>query len=499
MRYDPRVDQADPQVWDDTTLPTDLSGSTDSEGRRIGEWRSPPSAAGETLHVPFESGRAHGVVTWRSGDGRTIRDATFVEGVAHGPFRIHHPGGGVAEEHPYEHGLEHGTRRAFDPSGRLVATVEMVGGLPHGAESTFDPDGRLAAVQTWRRGRLHGAAKWFDENGATVMERRHYEGEFHGTQQGVLWKADWCHGAMIRAPFVWVGDGGETTRAPVLRILMAALAWALLAWRSPGLAATLASIGAAIAIHEWGHASAARRAGIPIATMRIGFGPLVARFTWGSRLTEIRAIPLFGFVAPAVVRPSALPHIRAAMRGVPGPPDSAVRADETPVPASTVSRPLPRLAYELGGVAANFATALVVRWLTHDPADPLGALAWAGRTAVRMLSVVPAMFASLFDPSSWVPAEGGLLAAGDQDVTGVASALRMFMIVSMILASFNLAPVPPLDGFKALVSGVEAARGRPVPEKALRPFHWIGYAVFGLLALSGLWHMGRDIVNVLGK
>ncbi|MCG3134117.1 MAG: hypothetical protein HMLKMBBP_01403 [Planctomycetes bacterium] len=483
----------------DADLSEDLTGAVDAAGRRTGWWSTPQGPDGATMSVPFVEGRAHGVSVVRRADGAPVAEWTWVEGVAHGPHRIWHATSRLAEDHTFENGFMAGVSRSFDEEGRLFAEREMQAGLAHGKERLYLPDGTLFGVREYANGLPHGRDVMFDGQGRTTHERTHFHGTPDGDERLGPLRATWRHGALIRSDFRFIDEVGAPAPTPFLRILFAAFVVAVLAWHTPGLTATLLGIGAAIWIHEAGHAAAARRAGIPVAFLRVGFGPLVARWMRGNRVTELRLVPIFGFVAPTQVRPSAMPLVSAAIRGEPEPRGVRVDPDEAPEPASERAPPLRRLTYELGGVAANLLTAFVARWLSHDPGDPVAAAAWCGRMALRMLAAVPAALASLFDFSAWVGGQDGLLAAGDAEVTSFGIAVQMFGVVSLILFSFNLAPIPPLDGYRALLSLFEAATGRRPPEAATKWMQRIGVALFALLAVGGLWHMGRDLFNVLTK
>ena len=48
---------------------------------------------------------------------------------------------------------------------------------------------------------------------------------------------------------------------------------------------------------------------------------------------------------------------------------------------------------------------------------------------------------------------------------GIIYFIRLVAILAIHLAIFNLLPIPALDGGKLLFLGIEAIRGRPVPER----------------------------------
>ena len=59
-------------------------------------------------------------------------------------------------------------------------------------------------------------------------------------------------------------------------------------------------IGFLILIHELGHFVSARLAGIPISRLSIGFGPKIRSWRRGETEYRLSAIPLGGYVIPAV-------------------------------------------------------------------------------------------------------------------------------------------------------------------------------------------------------
>src|ERR1700710_2906739 len=55
-----------------------------------------------------------------------------------------------------------------------------------------------------------------------------------------------------------------------------------------------------ILIHEAGHLLAAKGVGIPVAGFSVGLGPKIWSRRWGRTEYSLRALPLGGFVTPAV-------------------------------------------------------------------------------------------------------------------------------------------------------------------------------------------------------
>jgi regulator of sigma E protease len=64
----------------------------------------------------------------------------------------------------------------------------------------------------------------------------------------------------------------------------------------------------------------------------------------------------------------------------------------------------------------------------------------------------------------------------------------------MNLGVFNLLPVPPLDGSKLVLFGVEAVRRKPLSVEKEGMIQMIGFAVFIVLALVLTY---KDIVRMV--
>src|SRR5206468_9948963 len=64
--------------------------------------------------------------------------------------------------------------------------------------------------------------------------------------------------------------------------------------------AVFAVLSLLIVVHEAGHLLAARLVGIPIASFSVGLGPKLWSRRWGRVEYVLRALPLCGFVVPAI-------------------------------------------------------------------------------------------------------------------------------------------------------------------------------------------------------
>ena len=104
-------------------------------------------------------------------------------------------------------------------------------------------------------------------------------------------------------------------------------------------------------------------------------------------------------------------------------------------------------------------------------------------------------FASLFTPGGWRNISGiiGITAAMPQIRASGGGRLVFFYagMISINLAFFNLLPVPGLDGWALLVTGIEKVSKKKVPPKARTIATMIG---FGLLIVLVLFVTIKDIV-----
>jgi membrane-associated protease RseP (regulator of RpoE activity) len=239
-----------------------------------------------------------------------------------------------------------------------------------------------------------------------------------------------------------------------------------------------------IAVHELGHAAAARAVGVPIQVVQIGFGPSLMSFWWRGTLVHWRLIPLFGYVRPYVLRPSELRRARDRLAGALAVP--SVDPDEEPRSAAeTVIRPA-RVAYQFGGVAANFLLAVSLVWIGVAPADPLGALTRVASACGEVLVALPELLAGLVVPGIAVPGAPDLL-RGMVGAGEVAVPLAVTVAaINVFFVAFNLLPLPPLDGFSCLKTGVEGILRRDLPRRWLAPILAGGFLLLAVLTVLGL-------------
>ena|SRR6185436_16815908 len=213
---------------------------------------------------------------------------------------------------------------------------------------------------------------------------------------------------------------------------------------------TLLLLGLLILIHEAGHLIAARMVGIPVAEFAVGFGPRLCWRRWGRTVYSLRALPLGGFVLPAV-------ESDAEMRVF------ALRK---------------RLVFFLAGPLANLAVAVPLfavlnGRLSFDvmivaPFRQILTMGWG------FLSAVPGM---VTHPESLTGVIGIVAQGGQMAQTGMALELAISLTIS--LAVLNLLPIPGLDGGQIVLSCLEEAFPRLVRFRT-------AVTVTGLFVLAGL-------------
>lgn len=222
-----------------------------------------------------------------------------------------------------------------------------------------------------------------------------------------------------------------------------------------------------ILLHEVGHLVAAKIVGIPVAEFSVGLGPKVWTWRWRGTDYSLRALPLGGFVLPAVAEESDFRRI-------------ALRR---------------RIAFFLGGPLANLATALPLfavlngtqRGLSFHglfvaPWSQLATACW------NTLALIPKMFAQPESLSGVV----GIVVEGARISEG-GMVLQFAILLSVSLAVLNLLPIPILDGGQILMSTLEHLFPRLVRLRV--PLTILGMLVLGFLMI---YTNVQDVVRYWG-
>lgn len=228
----------------------------------------------------------------------------------------------------------------------------------------------------------------------------------------------------------------------------------------------LVLLGLLIVVHEAGHLLAAKVAGIPVAGFSVGLGPKLWTRRWGRVEYSLRALPLGGFVLPAL--------------------------DEEEFRAVPLGR---RLVYFLGGPIANLVLALplIGLWNALNAGVSLHGLFLApfGQTLAACLQLLEMLVGLLGQPESLRGVVGIVVEGGK--IGAVEMALELAISLTISLGLLNLLPIPLLDGGQIVMSCLEEAFPRLL---RLR----VPLTVLGAVLLVGLtaYTNVQDVVRYLG-
>lgn len=237
-----------------------------------------------------------------------------------------------------------------------------------------------------------------------------------------------------------------------------------------GYVASALLIGLAILIHELGHLIAAWIVKIPVARFSVGIGPKLWSVQRGQTEYWLSAIPLGGYVLPAVqdhVEFQKIPVINRLFFTIAGPLANVL---------------LSLLCFALYNVIQDgFSLAGVTTQPFAQLADLTG----------RFLAAIPALF------SGDAPVSGivGIVAVGEKVIDkGVLSMIMFLNLLSLNLAVLNMLPMPPLDGGKIMMFLLEKI------DRRLLKVHE-ALATIGVVLLLGLMVYATygDVRTLLSK
>ena len=224
-------------------------------------------------------------------------------------------------------------------------------------------------------------------------------------------------------------------------------------------------LGALIAIHEFGHFLVAKLCRIPIAEFSIGFGPKLAGRRWGETVYRISAVPLGGYVLPALDQQEfgERPATQRILFALGGPVANVIAAFLGLLALGVM---------ELGWSAANVAV-----FATTQLWSSLQLLAFA--------------LSTLFADPSQISGIVGIVAIGGAEFGSTTAGLLTFSVwINLNLAVLNLLPLPPLDGGRILFCLLEKV-WRPLV-RVQTPVTLVGWAfVLALMVYATIQDLER--------
>lgn len=191
---------------------------------------------------------------------------------------------------------------------------------------------------------------------------------------------------------------------------------------------TIFILGMIILVHEWGHYLMAAWTRIPISTFSIGFGPKLWSFQRGETEYRLSAIPLGGYVLPAI-------------------------QDEEEFFLLPVKK---RMIMTLGGPLANLILAYfclsVMNIIKHELSIYQALLRPFEQIYIILTAMLQAIV-SLFEKSNELSGIIGIVSDGGNFISNgrITDILFFACLISLNLALLNMLPLPVLDGGKLLL------------------------------------------------
>ncbi|MBN2476780.1 MAG: site-2 protease family protein [Pirellulales bacterium] len=228
-------------------------------------------------------------------------------------------------------------------------------------------------------------------------------------------------------------------------------------------------LGLLILIHELGHFLAARWVGIPVRRFSVGFGPRV----WGMKRAEteywLSAIPLGGYVLPAVEDEHE--YFRIPLRK--------------------------RLAFAAGGPLANlllpvplFAAMNVLGGGLSAGGVLVAPVLQTGEMLGRLVASIPQLFAR---PEAVSGVVGIVVEGGGFIGSDPVRALQFAVLLSLNLAVLNMLPIPMLDGGKIVLHLLEKLH--PAATRLYVPLSVLGLVfILGLVVYTTAVDIGRYVL-----
>jgi membrane-associated protease RseP (regulator of RpoE activity)/antitoxin component YwqK of YwqJK toxin-antitoxin module len=528
-------------LWRQLKCPPE--GEVDEEGYRHGRWVWRDASGNVEGEFDYDHGQLHGCARTFHPSGTVAEECYYVHGKPHGPDRIWHTSGQLAVQSEYREGRREGLAAMWNAEGLKTFEGGFESGWAHGPWTWWHDNGERWIRAAYVTGTPSGKWTEWDEEGVV-----HRCAEFvAGVQQGLLRRyfedqsSVSSHSEAFPPPLPQPAGRVRWLWWLVLALVIAALA------SDAYLLVPLALLIVAIFVHELGHLLAAKLVGIPIKRFRVGVGRKLWAFLYRGTVYEFCLVPLMGFVEECALRPCEWDHARAVGRArrrkEPEPPYPEIDGDESPRAGSYLVSPLKRMVYLLGGVVFNLIAAVLVLWglraSDHPemgasfPYGPGDAVVETAKTTALIGSRMPEILSPIFDVGTYTQYQpsmvgtisektraavesGPLVEAGasppptsaapsarvplaDRLYFAGTEALWHFYVLSLVIALFNVLPVPPLDGFHCVAALAEMVLGESLAWKMLRPVYWLGGLVVAFLMLSGTYLIVRDLLAAIGR
>ncbi len=290
--------------------------------------------------------------------------------------------------------------------------------------------------------------------------------------------------------------------ASVLTTIVFAIVLGVLILRGSDSLNGILLLAGVIVIHEFGHWSVAKLAGMPMESFRVGIGPHLLSFIFLRTRFELHLIPLMGWVRPGVFWPGEWEEFQSLKRSpdpakTPNGRDGFPTVEEPPATSDSFRSWPRRAAFLLGGIGMNLLCAVLALWISGESASVSKAVEQGARLTQRAATSVPELLTDQLDPENYVRDQPTLLRqARDAKSSGV-SIVRFFIVLNIVIAVFNLLPVPPLDGYRLVVCTLESLLGRKLDGPIFRTLSRVGMAFLTVLMVSGVFFLGRDLIQML--
>lgn len=442
-----------------------FEGETNDAGEPEGVWRAEFPDGSPQAEIHFHNGNRHGEVKSWYQDGTQASRESYHENVLHGPIEYFNESGQPTLSGEYHHGQKHGHWKLYMPSGKQTLDADYLYGKAHGLQRQYLP----WRVEPVEQNYVHG-----------VLVDRSMQRTLEPPRGWFYWMSMLC--LVIAVGMVW--------------------------FKAPMLIYAIMAFGVAVAVHETGHLIAARRVGIPIESFSIGVGWRLLSFYWGGTLIHLRLLPLMGYTEPYALRRGEFERWRQH--------ENSGEAEAKRLPAidpKTADRSADqwatwwrRAVYYLGGVAANFVLATGILWLGLWPEQPVRAVQASSQLCVVFWQAMPTALGELVRSSDEPPVEFDLFAGltsawrgpplapppTEDDAQGGPEkprppqlpAVFLFAALNLLFVSFQLLPIPLLDGFRVVEATAEAIFRRPAPPMMKLILRIIGAISIGVILIS---------------